>query len=103
MQDESMAEHRKIETDGEAIHVLRFDLEHKEFELRITDRDSLELHLDGCLRKRSETEESRVLYVWTNIELDWENHRFVEARFNCDTRHLSVTVNRNEVFAGKLG
>ena len=73
-----------------------FDLEHKQFEIKIAPHESLELYVDGCLRKRDATKKP-VLYVWTNIELLWEEHKYVEARYNRTTEELTVTVNRNRV------
>lgn len=61
----------------------RFDIPHfhRRFSVLITDDGGLELWLDGCLRKRREPSDRDPLYVWTNIELDWEEHHYVEARY----------------------
>ncbi|MCY3885073.1 MAG: hypothetical protein OXG24_09200 [Gammaproteobacteria bacterium] len=74
----------------------------KTFILIVKDNDDLELYVDNCLRKQDLAEGSHVLYVWTNIELDWEEHRFVEARFHRSSRQLQVTVNREEVLSETL-
>ena len=71
-------------------------LEHKEYTVRVTEDGFLELWLDNCLRKRDSTDEP-VLYVWTNIELYWENHRWVEARLFKHDRKLHVTVDGTTV------
>ncbi len=73
------------------------ELEHKSFELVVTENDDLELYVDNCLRKRCTAASAPVLYVWTNVELHWEEHRFVEARFDRTSRRLRVTVNRQDV------
>lgn len=70
---------------------------HRRFVVQITDDGGLELWLDGCLRKRREPSPRTPLYVWTNIELDWEEHHYVEVRFypesEPDRGLLRVTVN----------
>ena len=81
---------------------LTFDLEHKQFEIHLVDKNVLELYVDDCLRKQ-DASASPVAYVWTNIELNWEEHRYVEARFNRDSRQLKVTVNRETVYDERLG
>ena len=71
-------------------------LEHKEYTVRVTEDGSLELWLDHCLRKRDATEDP-VLYVWTNIELYWEEHRWVEARLHRGSNKLHITVDGETV------
>ena len=73
----------------------RFDIahRHKTFTVLIAEDGALELWLDGCLRKRREPSEREPLYVWTNVELDWEEHHYVEARYFQRRGQLSVTIN----------
>ena len=79
-------------------HAFRLPVEHKEFDVVVTQDECLELYLDGCLRKScSPSVDSDLLYVWTNIELFWEEHKYVEARYSLATKHLNVTVNRESV------
>ena len=59
----------------------------------------LELWLDGCLRKRREPSAREPLYVWTNVELHWEEHRYVEARYWPGEARLEVTINGEPVIA----
>ena len=73
-----------------------FDLDHKEFVIKITSDKHLQLFVDGCLRKYDDSA-GPVLYVWTNVEMLWEEHRYVEARYNRVSDLLKVTVNREEV------
>ena len=72
---------------------IQFDHRHKTFELRITDDGALELYLDGCLRKRRERGDKEPQYVWTNVELEWEEHHYIEARYWAGSGRLNVTVN----------
>lgn len=73
----------------------RYDIpdRHKTFSVVITDDGALELWLDGCLRKRRDASPRDPLYVWTNIELDWEEHHYVEARYYQGRDELNVTIN----------
>ena len=71
-------------------------LDHKQFFISIDKDENLELYVDGCLRKRDDSE-SAVRFVWTNIEMDWEIHRFVEAWYDSRSQNLKVTVNQREV------
>ena len=36
---------------------------------------------DGYLRKRRDASDKRPQYVWTNVELEWEEHHYIEARY----------------------
>ena len=79
------------------------DLEHKQYTVVVTDDDALELYVDGCWRKRRDPSNKEPSYVWTNVELNWEEHRYVEVRFYRKLRDLKVTVNREPVFETNLG
>ena len=71
---------------------------HKTFQLIVTDDGALELHLDNCLRKRREPGSQEPQYVWTNVELEWEEHHYIEARYWASGGRLHVTINGNTVF-----
>ncbi|MDE0444505.1 MAG: hypothetical protein OXL38_20675 [Gammaproteobacteria bacterium] len=73
----------------------RFDIphRHKTFSVVIADDGGLELWVDGCLRKRRDPQPRDPLYVWTNIELDWEEHHYVEVRYYRRRDELKVTIN----------
>ena len=70
-----------------------FQHRQKPFELRLTDDGAIELYLDGVMRKRRERGDREPQYVWTNVELEWEEHHYVEVRYWASTGKLSVTVN----------
>ena len=73
-------------------HTLNFQHRHKTFELRLTQEGTLELYLDNCLRKdRPAGREPQ--YLWTNVELEWEEHHYIEVRYWASTRALKITVN----------
>ena len=72
---------------------------HKTVRVTVTADGGLELWLNGCLRKRREPSDRDPLYVWTNVELYWEEHRYVEARYYRRARgRLEVAVNGDTVF-----
>jgi len=73
----------------------RIPFEHRKrpFEVRVETDGALELYLDRCLRKRCEWTGTEPQYVWTNVELEWEEHHYVEARYWASERRLEVTVN----------
>ena len=66
-----------------------------------SDKD-IELYLNGCLRKSCPKTEGIVQYVWTNIELEWEEHHYLEARYWRSECRLEVTVNRKPLFIANL-
>ena len=66
---------------------------HKAARVVVAADGGLELWLQGCLRKRRDPSPREPLYVWTNVELYWEEHRYVEARYWASTERLQVTVN----------
>ena len=72
---------------------------HKCATIVVAEDGGLELWLDGCLRKRREPSPREPLYVWTNVELHWEEHRYVEARYWPGEARLEVTVNGEPVTA----
>ena len=51
----------------------------------------LSLWVNGCLRKQRPARGQ--VYLWTNIELEWEEHHYVEVYFHCETGLLKITAN----------
>ena len=45
------------------------------------------------LRKRRDRGEKEPQYVWTNVELEWEEHHYVEVRYWAGSGRLAITVN----------
>lgn len=62
----------------------------------------LELYANDCLRKDRVGEGAETLYVWTNLELEWEEHHWIEARLlpadAAGDRLLRVTSNGEPLF-----
>ena len=71
---------------------ITFQHRHKSFELVRTADGGIELYLDNCLRKRREPG-AEPQYVWTNVELEWEEHHYIEVRYWASNRKLKITVN----------
>lgn len=84
-------------------HTVELAVGHKAVQVAVAADGALELWLDGCLRKRRAASARVPLYVWTNVELHWEEHRYVEARYWPAQGELRVTVNRETAYAGRLG
>ena len=80
----------------------QFQHRHKAFEIKLPDDGALELHMDGCLRKRREPGDRQPQYVWTNVELEWEEHHYIEARYWAGEKRLRVTVNGDALFDERL-
>jgi hypothetical protein len=55
--------------------------------------DELRLSLDGVVRKRRSAAGDSCVYVWTNVELDWEEHHFIEGRWWPATGRVLLTTN----------
>jgi hypothetical protein len=83
-----------------ACRAIDIPIGHKKIKVVITEDDELELWFDGCLRKRREPSGRDPLYVWTNVELYWEEHAYVEVRYFRCTRELKVTVNGEVTYEG---
>ncbi len=73
---------------------------HKPYDVFVRDDGALELYVDHCLRKRREPGAREPQYVWTNIELEWEEHHYIEARYWRSDGRLRVTVNGDAAFDG---
>lgn len=82
--------------DSAAAPQQQFSFTHRErpFEILVTADGTLELYLDGILRKDRPRSERSPQYVWTNVELEWEEHHYVEVRYWASDNRLQVTINR---------
>ena len=41
-------------------------------------------------------------YVWTNVELEWEEHHYIEARYWASVDDLQITVNGAPLLKGSF-
>ena len=81
---------------------ISFSHRHKDFEIALSDEGTLELYLDGCLRKKRERGAKEPQYVWTNGELEWEEHHYIEARYWASVDDLQITVNGAPLLKGSF-
>ena len=82
-------------------HCIEYQHRHKTLQLKLTQDGALELCMDGVVRKRREAGREPQ-YVWTNVELEWEEHHYVEARYWASKDELLVTINGDEVISGSF-
>ena len=87
---------------GEVRSRHRFEYRGTRFEIRVLDNGALELCLDGVVRKRRLPSRREPMYLWTNVELQWEEHHYVEARYWSSRDHLLITVNGDAIHDGLL-
>ncbi|MEM6707846.1 MAG: hypothetical protein AAF648_03590 [Pseudomonadota bacterium] len=82
----------------------QFDFVHRDraFQIGLTEDGTLELRLDGLVRKARPAQTAEPQYVWTNVELQWEEHHYIEARYWASTGELSITVNREPLHQVQL-
>jgi hypothetical protein len=59
--------------------------------VRLQTDTGLSLWVNGCLRKQRPA--NGQVYLWTNIELEWEEHHYLEVYFHCNTGLLKITAN----------
>ncbi|MCZ6618710.1 MAG: hypothetical protein O7E57_11310 [Gammaproteobacteria bacterium] len=77
---------------------MEFRHRNKSFSIELPDDGALELYVDGCLRKSRARGEREPQYVWTNMELEWEEHVYIEARYWSSSGRLDVSVNGKALF-----
>ncbi len=63
--------------------------------VRLEPGKGLGLWVNGCLRKLRPAKGQ--VYLWTNVELEWEEHHYLEVYFNSETGRLKVTANRESL------
>jgi hypothetical protein len=84
------------------LHGVELKHRHKTYHLFVRSSGALELYMDRCLRKRREASGKEPQYVWTNVELEWEEHHYIEARYWAGSGVLTVTINGDSVWSGVL-
>lgn len=70
-----------------------FDHRGREFVLRVRPGQYVGLFFNGVPRKERVYAGREPLYLWTNVELEWEEHHYIEARYWPSTGALEATVN----------
>jgi hypothetical protein len=74
----------------------------KRVDLDIND-DELVLSLEGVARKRRRRGAGDCVYVWTNVELEWEDHHYLEGRWWPNEARVQLTVNGRVLLEESLG
>lgn len=73
---------------------MRYQLNYRDRPVELeVDGDELVLRLDGVERKRRNRDGVSCVYVWTNIELHWEEHHFIEGRWWPASGRVHLSVN----------
>jgi len=83
---------------------VRFDFEYRQRPVSVAiegDRE-LVLFLNGVERKRRARDGALCVYVWTNVELEWEEHHLIEARWWPEEGRVRITVNGSPVLDKRL-
>lgn len=71
----------------------RFDIDFRGKSLAVVVADDeIALYLEGVERKRRKGDVA-CAYAWTNVELHWEEHAFIEARWWPATGRVRITAN----------
>ncbi len=81
---------------------IKFQHRHKNLELKLDEAGTFELYLDNCLRKRRPATGREPQYLWTNVELEWEEHHYIEARYWASSNRVEVTVNGATLVEGEF-
>ncbi len=75
----------------------------REFEITVDDVAGLQLWYCGVCRKQRLPSAEEPWYAWTNVELEWEEHHYLEVRYWPSTQQLKITVNREIAYEGPFG
>lgn len=86
----------------QATQVLPFTHRERAFELHIRPGTYLALALNGVVRKERVFAGREPLYVWTNVELEWEEHHYIEVRYWPSSGAVEATVNRASLRSWQL-
>jgi len=70
--------------------------------LRVEPGRRIALLFNGVERKERLYAGREPLYVWTNVELEWEEHHYIEARYWPSTGELRATVNGDPLASWQL-
>jgi len=74
----------------------------RDFEICVDAHAGLQLWYAGVCRKARSPSALEPWYVWTNVELEWEEHHYLEVRYWHSQQRLCITVNREPAYDGPL-
>lgn len=76
---------------------LTFSHRGRTLELCVVPGKYLALLYNGVVRKERVFAGREPLYVWTNVELEWEEHHYIEVRYWLTSGVIVATVNGTEL------
>ncbi len=93
----------EVDTDDGSLR-FRFRYEMYWVEIQVGPDDELTLLAGNIVRKQRRPGPSGSAYVWTNLELYWEEHHFVEAYLTrrADAIFLRITMNKDPIFEREI-
>ena len=65
----------------------------REFAVHQTAEGELALMLGKVVRKQCPPSDREPQYLWTNVELEWEEHHYIEVRYWARSGRLRITAN----------
>ena len=70
----------------------------RDFAIRQTAEGELALWLGKVVRKRCPPSDRAPQYLWTNVELEWEEHHYIEVYYWPDGRRLRIAANGKSLY-----
>ena len=74
----------------------------RDFAVCRTAEGELALMLGKVVRKKCPPCDREPQYLWTNVELEWEEHHYIEARYWATSGRLRITANGRTVHDGAV-
>ena len=74
----------------------------RDFAVRQTQEGELALMLGKVVRKTCPPSDREPQYLWTNVELEWEEHHYIEARYWAASGRLRITANGGTLHDGAV-
>ena len=74
----------------------------RDFAVRQSGDGNLALLLGKVVRKECPPSHREPQYLWTNVELEWEEHHYIEVRYWAQTGRLRITANGQSLHDGAV-
>jgi len=75
----------------------------RDLAVRQTVEGDLALWLGKVMRKQCRASDQEPQYLWTNVELEWGEHHYIEVRYWRDGGRLRITANGRPLHDGTAG
>ena len=79
-----------------------FTYRSRDFAVRQTEEGELALMLGKVVRKTCPPSDRQPQYLWTNVELEWEEHHYIEVRYWVARKRLRITANGRTLHDGAV-